>query len=100
MTRGYRLVNSVATVATVPAAVIANAQPRRPTMTRAIASTSAAMATIAGSTGGKTFLSLRSTATATVQIRNPAATAAAGSDSLRAVEAARSQRAPVVRSVR
>ena len=58
------------------------------------------MASTAGSTGGKTSLSLRSTATATVQIRNPAPTTAVAIESRRAAAAARRHSSPVVRSVR
>src|SRR5207244_7508686 len=52
----------------------------------------AAIPSTAGRIGGKTLLSLRSTATATVQERKAASTRAARTESLRAVPAARSQR--------
>ena len=49
--------------------------------TKTTARTSAAIPIAAGSTGGKTSLSLRSTATTTVQIRKAAPSAAATSES-------------------
>ena len=73
MTRGKRLVKIVATTRKAPAAVSTNAQPLRPSRTQTTAPSSAAIASSAGRSGGKTSLSLRSTATATVQIRNAGA---------------------------
>jgi hypothetical protein len=100
MTRGYRLVNKVATAATVPSAVIAKASALLRAATKTTAMTSAPMPITAGRTGGKTSLSFRSTATATVQIKKPTPRRAAGTDSRRAAWAARSQRTPLVLKVR
>jgi hypothetical protein len=98
--RGYRLVKTVATQSTVAAAVMTKAQPLRLMMTNTTASTMAAIPRSAGRIGGKTLLSFRSTATATVQERKAARTSAARMESRRAVTAARRQRSPVVRRVR
>ena len=91
---------SVATTSTAPSAVIANAQPLRPVKTKTTASTSAAIPSAAGRIGGKTSLSLWSTATTTVQARKPPAATAAATESERAAVFARSHSSPVVRSVR
>ena len=72
ITRGKRLVKSVTITAIAPRPVIVNAQISRRRWTKTTARRSAAIPIAAGSTGGKTFLSLRSTATTTVQIRKAA----------------------------
>jgi hypothetical protein len=100
ITRGYRLVKSVATVSAAPSAVATNVRPLLPPRRKKAASTSATIARAAGSAGGNTPLSLLSTATATVQIANPATTAAAGRASIPAARPVRSRSSPVVRSVR
>ena len=100
ITRGKRLVNSVTITAIVPRPVIVNAQIWRRMRTKTTARTSAAIPITAGSTGGKTFLSFRSTATTTVAIRNAAPSAAATSDIRAAARPARASRSPFVRSVR
>ncbi len=61
----------VATRSTAPRAVIANAQALRRLKTKTTASTRATIASAAGRIGGKTSLSLRSTATFTVHARKP-----------------------------
>jgi hypothetical protein len=100
ITRGYRLVKIVATQSTAARAVITKAQPLRRPRAKSTASATAATPSAAGRIGGKTSLSFRSTATATVHERKAATTSAATTESRRAVAAARSQRSPVVRSVR
>jgi len=100
ITRGYRLVKIVATHRTVASAVITKAHLLRPATTKIIARATAAIARAAGRIGGKTSLSFRSTATATVHERKPATASAATTERRRAVAAARLQSSPVVRSVR
>ena len=95
ITRGKRLTKSVATTAIVPRPVIANAQIWLRRRTRTTASTSAAIPIAAGSTGGKTLLSFRSTATFTVQIRNTAPSAAATTDNRREAAAGSFQQIPL-----
>jgi hypothetical protein len=93
-------VKSVATKSTAPAPVIVNVQPFLPAKAKTTARTRARMPAAAGSTGGKTSFSLRSTATQTVQARKAPVTTAAGSASPREARRARSSRSPAVRSVR
>src|SRR5262245_54716381 len=100
ITRGYRPVKTVATQSTAASAVITNAGRLRRRATKTTASTTAAMPNTAGRIGGKTSLSLRSTATATVHERKAATASAATIERRRAVTAARSQRSPGGRSVR
>ena len=100
ITRGKRLVKSVTTTAIVARPVIANALIWLRRRAKTTASMSAAIPITAGSTGGNTSLSFRSTATTTVQIRNTVPSAAATSESRRAARPARSSRSPWVRKVR
>ncbi len=58
------------------------------------------MPSAAGSTGGKTLLSLRLIATNTVETSNAAPAIAAGIESIRVASVARASRSPVVFSVR
>ena len=100
ITRGKRLVKIVTITAIAPRPVIVKAQTSRRMRTKTTARRSAAIPIAAGSTGGKTFLSLRSTATTTVATRNAAPSAAATSDIRLAARPARASRSPCVRSVR
>src|SRR5512133_2433787 len=99
-TRGYRPVKIVATQDSAATAVMTKAQPLLRASTNTTAATIATIPIAAGTAGPMTPRSLRSTATATVQTRNAATTTATGTHSRRAVAAARSHSAPLVRRVR
>src|SRR5262249_61190589 len=92
--RGQGPVNLVATQSPAGSAAAATPQPLRWMATNRTASATAAIPSAAGRTGGKTLLSLWSTATATVHERNPATASRGRNHSLRAALGAPRQRAP------
>src|SRR5438876_34761 len=87
-------------VAPIDSAVMVKARPVLPLSRNVPARTRAAIPRMAGSTGGKRSLSLRSIATTTVQIRKAATPSTAGMARRRVACLARSHNSPVVRSVR